>query len=148
MSGYDVFQGDKDDLHVQPHASRMDISQVPRQGLAKTQEPAAVYLSQSSDARLAGELIHLFRCVIFYDIRRLGARPNQPHVADEDAPQVRQLVHRERAQGPPDARNPWIVVDLEIPLVELAWGELMSIELGKALPRVLIHGPKLHQAEI
>ena len=37
------------------------------------------------------------------------ARPDKAHVAAEDVPELRQLVHRRRAHEPPDARHARIV---------------------------------------
>ena len=61
--------------------------------------------------------------------QRQRPRADEAHLAAQDVEHVRELVEREAAQEPPDARHARVVADLE----ERALGLVLALELGLLL---------------
>ena len=71
--------------------------------------------------------------------QRQGTRADEAHLALQHVDDLRNLVEREAAEEPPDARDPRVLADLE----ERALGFVLVLELGLELG-----GARDHRAEL
>ena len=75
--------------------------------------------------------------------RQRRPRPDEAHLAEQDVPDLRQLIEAGRSQDPADAGQPRVVGDLEGVALDL----VLFLEFGQAGLRVGHHRPELHHLE-
>jgi len=106
---------------------------------------AAVDLPQARDAGDDVEALAVLERVLLHLLRHGRARTDEAHVADEDVPQLRQLVDAGAADEPADRRDARVVLHLEDDAVLRL---VLREQLGLARLGVLVHAAELVELEM
>src|SRR5439155_23889406 len=88
----------REDLQVEPRASVLDVPEVELDPLVPRELRASVHLRPAGQARLDLEPAALARGVLVDLVAERRARADQAHVAEDDVPELGQLVEREPAE--------------------------------------------------
>src|SRR5215207_8815748 len=98
----------QDDLQVEPQRPVLDVVVVPLDAVVERRLPAqSLHLRPPGQAGLDAVAVAVAVDVLLEganEVRALGTRPDDRHVAAQDVEQLRQLVERQTAHDLPDAR--------------------------------------------
>src|SRR4051794_15293545 len=124
----------QEDLQVDARAPVPDVPEVELDPLGPRQRRAPVDLGPARDPRQDVEPVELPLVVAVDLVAERRPRADHGHLAADDVPELRQLVERELAQHPPDARDPRVAA--------------VDREAGADLLRADDHRPQLQQLEV
>ena len=136
--------GTQDDRDVEPDRPVLEIREVQPDQIVEGQAGAAGDLPETRDTGQHQVPLPMPRCEQLVVAERQRAWADEAHLPAQDVEHLRQLVDREPAQHPPDARHAGVVTDLEERSARLVG----VLELALALGRAGDHRPELEHAEL
>src|SRR5262249_15907368 len=104
---------ERDEPHVEPKALALRVDAIEAKLVPARNVARRIDLRDTGEAGtdptalgIAGDIFNCHDlCAAHLELTRpQRARSNEAHIATEDVPELRQLIHRSRTEQPPDAR--------------------------------------------